>query len=126
MILLDTNAVIRVFTREPSLGARAREAIEADRAHFSAMSVTEIVIKQMLGRLPGWPNLPDWLVRSGLRELPLTARHAEAIEAFPTLTRHDPFDRMLLSQAKAEGMRLLTSDRILLGLGLDWIVDARA
>ncbi|MDN5790598.1 MAG: type II toxin-antitoxin system VapC family toxin [Micrococcales bacterium] len=125
MILLDTNAVIRVFTGSPGLGAEAREAIASDHAHFSAVSVTEIVIKAMLGRVPGWPSLPDWLVRSGLHELPLKARHAQAIESFPALTRHDPFDRMLLGQAKAEGMRLLTSDRVLLALGLDWIVDTR-
>lgn len=42
------------------------------------------------------------------------------------VVRHDPFDRMILAQAHVERMRLLTSDQVLLGLGFDWIVYARA
>ena len=45
---------------------------------------------------------------------------------FPALVRHDPFDRMILAQAEAERMTLLTADRTLLVLGQTWIVDARA
>lgn len=63
--------------------------------------------------------------RAGLRELPFRERHAVTMSQFPQLARHDPFDRMLLAQAQAEDLMLLTSDRVLLGLGHDWVVDAR-
>ena len=52
--------------------------------------------------------------------------HSAAIANFPTLTKHDPFDRMLLAQAQVEGMRLLTSDRVLLAAAPDLTIDARA
>ncbi|MDN5796628.1 MAG: hypothetical protein L0H79_12845 [Intrasporangium sp.] len=57
--------------------------------------------------------------------MPFHASHAKEVGRFAALAHHDPFDRMLLAQASAEGMRFLTSDAVLLGLGLDWVVDAR-
>lgn len=125
MILLDTNALIRAFTDPDGLGAAARTAISTSRTHFSSVSTLEVMIKQLLGKLPPWPDLTTWLQRSGLRELPFTSAHAEAVAAFPQLVRHDPFDRMLLAQATVEGLRFLTSDVALLSLQHDWIVDAR-
>lgn len=47
------------------------------------------------------------------------------MEELPDLARHDPFDRMLLSQARHEDLLLLTSDRQLLELGIDRVIDAR-
>lgn len=64
-------------------------------------------------------------IKSGLVELDFNANHAEAIPNFQSLARHDPFDRMILAQAQAEGLTLLTADETLLGLGLNFVVDAR-
>ena len=50
--------------------------------------------------------------------------HAEALRDFPELTRHDPFDRLLVAQASRAGLQLLTADHVLLGLGRDFIIDA--
>jgi PIN domain nuclease of toxin-antitoxin system len=56
--------------------------------------------------------------------LSITAEHAEGIRDFPELTRHDPFDRLLVAQASRSSMLLVTADRVLLGLERDFIVDA--
>ncbi len=126
MILLDTNALIRLLTEDPPVGPSARRAIEhSNRIHYSAISITEVVVKQMIGRLPPQVDLRGEVERAGLTELPFRARHAEEVERFPALVRHDPFDRMLLAQASVEGMQFLTSDALLLGLGLEWVLDAR-
>ena len=50
--------------------------------------------------------------------------HAEAIQDYPELARHDPFDRLLVAQADRAGLRLLTADRVLLGLQRSFILDA--
>lgn len=127
MILLDTNALLWVYRDSPRLGADARRRISsATRVSFSSVSVMEIVIKAGLGRLelPGGSDFPGIFTRSGLAELPFEVAHAAAMAETPGLARHDPFDRMLLAQAKAEGLTLLTSDAVLLGLGEPWIRDA--
>jgi PIN domain nuclease of toxin-antitoxin system len=56
--------------------------------------------------------------------LSITAEHAEALGDFPELTRHDPFDRLLVAQASRTGLQLLTADQVLLDLGRDFILDA--
>jgi PIN domain nuclease of toxin-antitoxin system len=62
----------------------------------------------------------------GFTLMSISAEHTEAVRDFPELTRHDPFDRLLVAQASRAGLRLLTADRVLLGLGRDFIVDASA
>lgn len=128
MILLDTNALLWLMEDHPHLGARSRALIDADRhIHFSAMSVTEIVVKSQLGRmpLPKGIRIPAVFEEAGLIELPFRAGHAAVMREFPSLVRHDPFDRMIVAQAKAEQMTLLTSDATLLALDESWILDAR-
>jgi PIN domain nuclease of toxin-antitoxin system len=66
------------------------------------------------------------LVTDGIQELPLTHVHAEAVGLFPALARQDPFDRLILAQAFAENMTLLTADRVLISLGRPFVRDARA
>jgi PIN domain nuclease of toxin-antitoxin system len=64
------------------------------------------------------------LAEQGLILLGTTAEHAEGIREFPELTRHDPLDRFLVAQVSQAGLQLLTTDRVLLGLGRDFIIDA--
>lgn len=128
-MLLDTNALIWLVRNSPQLGSVSRGLIDdAPRVHFSSISVSEIVIKHMLGRmpLPGSEEFPEIFRASGLTELPFRAEHAGALLDFDSLARHDPFDRFLIAQAKCEHMPLLTSDSTLLALGHDWIIDARS
>ncbi|MBC9957387.1 type II toxin-antitoxin system VapC family toxin [Yimella sp. cx-51] len=126
-LLLDTNALIWTLTADARLGQTARSLItDTGAVRYSSVSVLEVTIKTMLGKLSLPGDFQVGLDSIGLTELPLTARHAAAVAEFPDFTRHDPFDRMLLAQANVEQIRLLTADTALLGLGVTWVIDARA
>lgn len=125
MILLDTNALLWLYEDSPRLGVKARALVtSAPRVYYSAVSITEMVIKEALGRLDVLDDPMGEFARSGLVMLPLTARHSLGMRDCPDLVRHDPFDRMLLAQAAVDSLTLLTSDRTLLGLGLAFVLDA--
>lgn len=125
MILLDTNAVFWLVRDPDLLGPTAARAIRAEsRVCFSAVAQVEITIKRMVDRIDAPADLHSHLVERGLEELPLTAAHAAAMERFPILARHDPFDRLVLAQAAVEEAQLVTADGGLLELGLDWVLDA--
>lgn len=125
MLLLDSQAVLWLLDDSPRLGKLARETItSAGRVYVSAATVWELTIKTMLGKLAVPSQFSTQLLDQGLSLLSITAEQAEGIRAFPELVRHDPFDRLLVAQASMAGLRLLTADRVLLGLGRDFIVDA--
>ena len=124
MILLDSQAVLWLLDDNPRLGRRAREMIRLGNVHVSVATVWELTITSMLGKLKIPGKLSSVLVDQGLQLLRITSEHAEGMRDFPELSRHDPFDRMLVAQAHQSGLRLLTADRVLLDLGRDFIVDA--
>jgi PIN domain nuclease of toxin-antitoxin system len=125
MLLLDSQALLWLLDDNPRLGPRARRAItSAQGVHVSAATVWELTIKTMLGKLSVPADLTKRLTGQGLVLLNVTAEHAEALRDFPELTRHDPFDRLLVAQASRTGLRLFTADQVLLGLGRDFILDA--
>jgi len=79
---------------------------------FSVASLWELVIKKALGR-PDFSVEPALLRRAlldgGWQELPIAASHVLAVAQLPLFHR-DPFDRLLLAQASADGLLLLTAD----------------
>lgn len=124
-MLLDTHVALWLLDASPRLGPKATATIRAARrVHVSSISLTELSIKAMLGKVTVPADLSARLAAQGLALLSYSAAHADAIVRFDTLARHDPFDRMLLAQAAVEGFAFATADRRLLGLGLPWIVDA--
>ncbi|HWU33239.1 MAG TPA: type II toxin-antitoxin system VapC family toxin [Marmoricola sp.] len=126
MILLDTQSLLWLLFEPERIGARSRGQIsESPKVYASAISHVEIRIKQALRKIRVPENFLSEVGRAGLVALPMTDRHASALLEFPELVGHDPFDRQILAQAHAEGLTLLTSDRRLLGLVRDWIVDVR-
>lgn len=127
MILLDTSALIWLLNGSRRLGSGARDLVESRHpVHYSSISVLEMTIKIMKGRLSVPDDICAHLDGVGLRQMPFVGEHAEALADFPELVGHDPFDRALLAQAKAERLTFLTADRRLLALGHDWILDAAA
>lgn len=125
MILLDTNAVYWGMTGDDRLGSGARDLLSGEpQRYVSSITHVELVIKQMVGKLHLPGDLAERLVGIGLQGLPYTEKHAVGLRTFPSLARHDPFDRMLLAQAHVEGMSFLTGDRALLSLDQPWIIDA--
>jgi PIN domain nuclease of toxin-antitoxin system len=109
-LLLDTHVVLWWLTDDETLSDEVKQLIDTEVEVFiSAASVWEIAIKQALGKLVGPPDLLDVLDRSGLLELPIRSRHAAAAGGLP-LGHRDPFDRMLVAQARCEGLTLLSRD----------------
>ena len=103
-------------TEDRRLSSQAMELINSSESmvFFSPVSTWEIIIKHALGRLP-LPEEPSTFVPKVIQDLKLQAldiTHRHAIEVGQLPKHHDdPFDRMLVAQARLEGMLLLTSDR---------------
>ena len=114
-LLLDTHVFLWWLANDPALRSSVQEAVGASEAevYVSAVSVWEVAIKVGLGKLPPTPMpLAEAIDRCGFRELPIRARHCAATAELP---RHhgDPFDRLLVAQAQAEDLVLVTDDRVL-------------
>lgn len=113
-LLLDTHVLLWAAGAPEKLSESARTLLteSESRLFFSAASIWEIVIKLGLGGEDFTVDphrLRKLLIVHGYTELSITAEHALRIDSLPPLHK-DPFDRILLAQARAEGMHLLTSD----------------
>ena len=114
-LLLDTHLLIWTASNSKRVSEDARRLIEDmdNRIAFSLVSIWEIAIKRSLGR-PDFQidprELRAELLAAGFDELALKSEHCFAVMDLPFLHR-DPFDRMLIMQARVEKMALLTSDR---------------
>lgn len=111
-LLLDSHAFLWWLDDDPRLTAEARRAVADPSAiiHVSAATIWELSIKASLGKLDlGGIDLVEEIEGNDFVELPMTARHALTAGILP---RHheDPFDRMLIAQAKAEGLTIVTRD----------------
>lgn len=113
-LLLDTHLLIwaaESIERLP-IGARALMANPENELLFSVASIWEIAIKRGLNR-PDFQvdarMLRRGLIDNGYCELPILSGHAVAIDALPPIHK-DPFDRLLIAQARIEGITLLTDD----------------
>ncbi|RBY83042.1 PIN domain nuclease [Geodermatophilus sp. TF02-6] len=119
-LLLDTHVLVWAAAVPERLGAAGQLVADADRRLVSAVSVWELAIKQHLGKLSVGSDVRTWTRRMttelALEHLPVSAEHAAAVEHLPDVHR-DPFDRLLVAQAVAEGAVLLTADERLLGYG---------
>jgi PIN domain nuclease of toxin-antitoxin system len=125
MLLLDSQTAVWLLDDNPRLGDATRTVIEsAIEVYVSAATIWELTIKSMLGKISVPADLTDHISGQGLSVLDVTGYHAEALSEFPELSRHDPFDRLITAQAFCERLRLLTADRVLLGLRRDFIVDS--
>jgi PIN domain nuclease of toxin-antitoxin system len=119
-VLLDTHVLVWAATTPERLGDATGLIGGADNRLLSAVSVWEVAIKQRLGKLSVGSDVHTWTRRVArelvLDHLPVTAEHAAAVEHLPDVHR-DPFDRLLVAQAVAEGALLLTADERLTGYG---------
>jgi PIN domain nuclease of toxin-antitoxin system len=116
-LLLDTQTLLWWKEANRRLGPRARRAIEsgATTVRVSAVSAWEIAIKSGTGRLkltePLEAWMPDRLERDGFLMLSVTVAHAVAVASLPD-HHHDPFDRLLIAQAREEDLTIVTSDTV--------------
>ena len=115
-VLLDTHAFLWWVGEPQRLSRRARELFDDDSSElvWSAVGTWEIALKLSKGklRLPHTLErfLEPRLARAGIEALPIRSEHALALLELPG-HHWDPFDRMLIAQARVEGMAILTADK---------------
>ena len=115
-LLLDTHVLLWVAAEPDRISNDVRRMIESRDTElaFSAASVWEVAIKRTLGRedFDVDPRLlRRGLIENGYTELAVTGAHAAAVDSLPPI-HTDPFDRILVAQALAEGLMLLTADPV--------------
>jgi len=112
-LLLDTHVFLWWRGEPARLSSQVRSSIaSADIVFVSAASAWEAAIKISLGRLELPDTVEAGVLASGFEKLLITFSHAEHVTSLP-LHHRDPFDRMLVAQAQAEGLTLVTHDRLL-------------
>ena len=110
-LLLDSHTLIWALEGGQRLRFDTYDAINdsANEIFVSVVSVWELEIKRAYGRFQFPDNLVQRIDRAGFAELHVTFRHAELAASLPLIHR-DPFDRMLIAQAQAEGLTLVSED----------------
>jgi len=118
-LLLDTHVVLWWLDDPLLLSPTAREAIAepTNEVLVSAAICWEIAIKRGLGKLTAPADLRRAVQSCGFAELSITPAHALATEALP-MHHRDPFDRMLVAQALAEGATLVSRDPLVAAYGV--------
>jgi PIN domain nuclease of toxin-antitoxin system len=121
--LLDTHTLIWWFEDSPRLTSTARDAMLADGAsvYVSAASTYELANQHRLGRLPRVSALLDeyahHLGSQGFIELAVSAAHAREA-GLMAIAHRDPFDRLLIAQARIEDLTLLSNEKLFEGFGV--------
>ena len=93
---------------------------------MSSLSFAELEIKRILGRAPEFGDLSERFASMSIEIEPFDYNASQSVARFPTLLRHDPFDRMIFAQAASRpNTTFFTADKTLIALGLDWVVNAR-
>ena len=112
-VLLDTHAFLWWLANDPALGLSAREIVAEPRNRIlvSAATAWEIAIKRQLGKLVAPADIEAAVEEKGFTKLPVSFFHGQQAGVLPPHHR-DPFDRMLIAQAQAEGLELMTADPV--------------
>ncbi len=111
-LLLDTHVLIWALENNPTLSNPAIEAIQNGKNNIfiSAASVWEMSIKKAIGKLEVPNNLQQELEQHRFTMLDINFKHAQLAGELPDIHK-DPFDRMLIAQAKSEKLTLITRDK---------------
>ncbi|MBW3569328.1 type II toxin-antitoxin system VapC family toxin [Candidatus Parcubacteria bacterium] len=126
-LLIDSHELIWMLF-EPSRIDKTTEAIlaSADIVYVSLASVWELAIKHNKGKLVYGPDeLLEGVEALGAKLLQISPEHILALKNIKTF-HADPFDRILLAQAKTENLLLITADTEILNLKFDYIVNVRS
>lgn len=116
-LLLDTHALLWWLSGDPHLVEPARRVIqeEGSDVYVSAASAWEIATKARIGKLPGAESLAQdfaaEIERHGFLPLPISVEHGQRAGNLPG-PHKDPFDRMLIAQAQAENLILVSNEAI--------------
>lgn len=111
-LLLDTHVLLWWLVDDPRLGGQVREHIADGRneIYVSAASSWEIAIKRRTGKLVAPDDIDGIVEQERFLKLPISLYHGEAAGQLQDYHK-DPFDRMLIAQAQAEGLTLVSADK---------------
>ena len=122
--LLDSHVLIWLSSERKRFGPRTKRILQSGELSFCSISVSELSLKARLGKMNFDTGVIDAWESLGMREL--SFGRLAALE-YGTISREavrDPFDRMIMATARANGHMLITADSQMLDLSADWIVDA--
>lgn len=110
--LLDTHIILWWLTEPEKITPKTRKIIsdKNNQIYTSSVSFWEMAIKKSIGRLTLTSNILDILLGEGFKMLPLTPEESLSVADLP-LIHQDPFDRMLVMQAKLNDLVLITHDK---------------
>ena len=109
-LLLDTQVMLWWLLDDPRLKPDTRLLIAGNSCLVSVASIWEVAIKHRLGKLPVAPSsFRDHCLQSGATLLPVLDSHAIETSALPRI-HDDPFDRLLIAQARLEGLMAVSAD----------------
>jgi PIN domain nuclease of toxin-antitoxin system len=112
-LLLDTHVLIWLLDGDPKLTPKMREAISNAEENFvSAVTIFEIAVKSALGKLSVTGDVETQALEADCIPLPVTWAHGRDVGRLP-FHHHDPFDRLLIAQARVEGLTLVTANRVI-------------
>jgi PIN domain nuclease of toxin-antitoxin system len=107
--LLDTHALLYLLGNPSKISPLIREELETSPVYISAASLWEIAIKSRLGKLKIPDDFFEQLDELQFDELAITSDHTRELMNIEPI-HNDPFDRMLISQARCEQLTLVTND----------------
>ena len=109
--LLDTHVLLWWFSADKQLGYSAKKTIADtnNQIFCSVASYWEMVIKQSLGKLKFPKKMFETIEDGGIFIVPIEVRHVLELQDLPPIHK-DPFDRMLIAQAQADNLTVITAD----------------
>lgn len=110
--LLDTHIILWWLEQPEKLSKKTRDVIQdrKNRIFLSSVSFWEMAIKQNIGRLKLPNNILEVLTAEGFDTIPLSPDEALSVAGLPQIHK-DPFDRMLIMQAKLNDLVMITHDK---------------
>jgi PIN domain nuclease of toxin-antitoxin system len=109
-LLLDSHVLLWWLLDDETLAEEIKGWIEDEpEVYISAATLWEFAIKQATGKIKEPPDLPELIMNNRFRQLPIMPQHAVAAARLPAIHR-DPFDRLLIAQARCEDLTLVTRD----------------
>jgi PIN domain nuclease of toxin-antitoxin system len=124
-VLTDTHTLVWALSAPDALGAQARAALTESAFTASVANLWELVLKSrkpgalIVDPLPWWEN---FVVRPRIPTLAIRTAHIRVLARLPEFHK-DPFDRILVAQALAEGLTLATKDAVLARYGAQVVWD---
>jgi PIN domain nuclease of toxin-antitoxin system len=109
--LIDTHILLWWLADHSALSSKASTLIsdENNIIFVSVASIWEMIIKKALGKLKAPDDVEKVIKENNFKELPITLQHVIALDHLPNYHK-DPFDRILVAQAKCEALTLITAD----------------